>query len=134
MGSALDELRRAERCYLSTPEHGRSFYGRVIYLYLDRGTLEADARSLRFAGSRGVVDIPRGSVVELGMGAFWGGAKPPRLERLEVTYLDGGNAGPSRTVLLVPTRSALTPTWVTNGIVRDWLGWLRRRTAGVAPC
>ena len=117
-----DRTRRAERCYVSTWEHSRTFYGKYVSLYTDKGSLELGGGPLRFLGKRDVLEITRDSIVELRRGSFARAAKPFRLDRIELTYLD--EEGESRDVHLVPTRSGLTPTWKTNEIVGEWVTWL----------
>ena len=39
-------------CYLSTPEHVRSFIGRFFYIYTDKGELALGEDSITFAGKR----------------------------------------------------------------------------------
>lgn len=117
--------RRAERCYLSTPEHGRRFYGKYIYIYTDKGSLELSDGQLRFRSTKRSLDIDIKSIVELRVGSFNRVAKPTRLDRLEVTYQTCPEE--THTLYLVPTRSAFTPTWTTNAIVREWMSWLEKR-------
>lgn len=119
---------RAETCYLSTPEYARTFRGRFLYIYTDKGTLELADGKLRFRGKREQLDIGLDSLVELRQGRFGRVAKPIGLDRIELTFRTEGQV---RTVYLVPTESAGTPTWKTNKIVLHWLALLEERRHAV---
>jgi hypothetical protein len=118
--------RTATRCYLSTPEHSSTAYGRYVYIYTDKGSLEATAGHLRFTGRRTDVALEIASITELRLGRFGRLAKPAGLARIEVTWANP-DAGGTRTVYFVPTQSAFMPTWKTNDIVTDWYDWLSRQ-------
>ncbi len=115
--------RAATPCYLSTPEHSDTFYGKCLYIYTDKGSLEVTNGQLRLRGRRTSLEVALGSITELQVGRFNRAAKPPGLYRIELTYATTV-AGLSRTVYLVPTLSGFMPTWKTNDIVADWYEWL----------
>lgn len=122
MSIVEESPRRAERCYLSTPQHVATTYGKYGYIYTDKGTLEADDHELRFDGKNTHLVIDYQSIVDLKKSSFNRGAKPFRLDRLDVTYHSvGGNV----TAFLVPTRAGWAPTWTTNKVVADWLAWIQ---------
>jgi hypothetical protein len=108
--------RFSERCYVSTPEHTRTFYGKHVYIYSDKGSLVCLGRVLSFHGKRSDLEMPLDLISDLGVGSFSRRAKPLGLDRIEITYRVGGDQ--ARTVYVIPAVSALTPTWKTNGIVR----------------
>jgi hypothetical protein len=114
----MDEpAKRSERCYLSTPRHASTFYGKYMWIYTDKGCLQLSRETLRFDGKRNRLEIALHSIDGLHVGRFHRAAKPDGLDRIEVTYRtqDG-----RPTVYLVPTQSPWTPTWETNKIVADW--------------
>lgn len=105
-------------CYLSTPEHVRSFIGRFIYIYTDKGELSLNDSSLEFVGKTGVpVTIALSSILDASVGEYSRWAKPTGLDHIAVRYLDGKT---ERVVLLTPMRSPWVPTWETNKIVAEW--------------
>jgi hypothetical protein len=107
-------------CYLSTPEHVRSFVGRFVWIYTDKGELSLTESSLRFAGKKGPpFEIPLAQIEEVGVGHYSRWAKPVRLDYMAVRYRAGGAV---QTVLLTPTVSWATPAWETNQIVAQWVG------------
>ncbi len=121
--------RAATPCYLSTPEHSNTFYGKYSYIYTDKGSLEVINGKLRFEGRLTSLEVPLGSITELQLGRFNRAAKPLGLNRIELTYSTTGT-GLSRTVYLVPTLSGFMPTWKTNDIVADWHEWLSSQKLG----
>jgi hypothetical protein len=105
-------------CYLSTPAHARSFVGRFIWIYTDKGQLELTDDCLRFLGKReGQLDIPLESIADLSIGHYSQWAKPIKLDYMAVTYRNGLS---QRTLLFTPTLSWIMPTWKTNKIVAKW--------------
>lgn len=105
-------------CYLSTPEHVRSFVGRFIYIYTDKGTLSLTDDSLQFVGKNGVpATLPLSSILATSIGEYSRWAKPSGLDHIAVRYLDGKT---ERIILLTPMRSPWVPTWETNKIVAEW--------------
>ena len=81
-------LKRAA-CYLSTPSHVRSFVGRFVYIYTDKGELTLTETALWFVGKDGLpIVIPLDSVTALGVGHYSRIAKPLRLDYLAVPVVD----------------------------------------------
>jgi hypothetical protein len=110
----------ASPCYLSTPGHIRSFVGRYLYIYTDKGSVSLMDGILRFRGKKGrVIELPATSITRVGGGSYSRWAKPFRLDYIEIGYDLGEGA---QTILLTPTSSWATPTWKTNGIVAEWNG------------
>ncbi len=106
-------------CYLSTPEHIRSFFGSFIYIYTDRGELCLTDTALQFVGKSGSpVEILLRSITDICVGNYSRWAKPIRLDYIAVRYQSGEK---ERTLLFTPTRSWLTPVWETNKIVAEWV-------------
>jgi len=136
-GLAMSEVACWKRsaCYLSTPEHVRSFIGRFIYLYTDKGELCLTETALRFVGKSGLpVEISLDSITDVSVGHYSRWAKPFRLDHIAVRHRNGGT---ERTTLLTPTRSWATPTWETNKIVAEWVdalktNWSRQAEPGDA--
>jgi hypothetical protein len=46
---ASETIVKQSNCYLSTPEHVSSFFGRFIYIYTDKGELRLTESCLEFA-------------------------------------------------------------------------------------
>ena len=70
-------LKSQELCYLSTPEHNRSFVGKFIYIYTDKGTLTLTKSALQFEKSSGLVMvIPLASIGNIEIGEYSRWAKP----------------------------------------------------------
>ena len=123
--AALPEAmtRKRSPCYLSTPEHIRSFVGRFIYIYTDKGEVELNDTGLRFVGKSGVPsEISLDTIASVSVGHFSRWAKPARLDFIAVRQKQGSM---ERTLLLTPTRSWATTTWATNKIVAEWVGFLQ---------
>jgi hypothetical protein len=114
---------RRSACYLSTPEHVRSFLGCFIYIYTDKGELCMTTTTLRFVGKRGQpMEIPLDTITDISVGHYSRWAKPFRLDYIAVRHRIGGT---ERTTLFTPTRSWSTSVWATNKIVADWLDTLQ---------
>ncbi len=123
-----------ECCYLSTPEHLRSFLGRVLYIYTAKGNLCLTPESLSFISTKGwFLRIPLNSIEAISSKYYPRLVKPIPLYYIEVRYRQADKA--SQTVLLTPTRSWVTPVWKTNQIVTGWASLLaatvHRKTASV---
>ena len=114
----LEEVRHSQNSYLSTPAHVRSFIGRFLYIYIDKGRIELTDNHLRFRGRKTKdLDIPIDSITHIGVGQYSRLAKPIRLDYLAVTF-QGEDA--SETLYFTPTHGWWTPVWHTNLIVADW--------------
>jgi hypothetical protein len=106
-------------CYLSTPEHVRSFVGTFFYIYTDKGDLALTEDCLRFTGKHQIpIEIALKTITDINVGHYSRLAKPIRLDYMAVTYERNGT---ERNLLFTPTRSWLTPVWETNKIVADWV-------------
>ncbi len=116
-----ETIRTQECCYLSTPKHIRSFVGRFIYIYTDKGKLQLASVSLIFTGTKTSFDIPLDSITGISSGHYLRTAKPVRLDYIAVTH---NHAGKEETVLLTPTKSWITPVWKTNEMVTRWIDLL----------
>jgi serine/threonine protein kinase len=108
---------RVAPCYVSTPEHVRSFVGRFLYIYQGKGELRLNATSLQFTRKWQSVTIPLGAITGLGLGHYAPEAKPAKLYFVQVSFTEHGR---NRTLLFTPCESALAPAWDTNRIVQDW--------------
>jgi hypothetical protein len=106
-------------CYFSTPEPVRSFVGRFISIYTDKGELRLTETALRFVcKSEFTMEIPLDYITDVSVGHYSRWAKPFRLDYIAVRFWLGGG---ERTMLLTPTRSWTTPVWETNKIVVEWV-------------
>ena len=111
-------LRTQDCCYLSTPEHVRSFFGVFIYIYTDKGELRLTETHLHFHGKSGIpLDIGVDSITNVSVGHYSRISKPLRLDYVAVTHRIGES---TRTVLFTPTVSWRTPVWKTNKVVAEW--------------
>jgi hypothetical protein len=111
-------IRTQACCYLSTPEHVRSFWGTFIYIYTDKGELTLSDDYLRFTGkNQPPIEIALKSITDISIGHYSRIAKPMRLDYVAVAYQKNGT---ERTLLFTPTRSWSTPVWETNEIVNEW--------------
>jgi hypothetical protein len=130
----VEEIRHSQNCYLSTPAHVRSFIGRFVYIYTDKGRLELTDNRLRFRGRKvKELEIPIESISDLGVGHYSHLAKPIRLDYVAVTFQDDDEP---KTLYFTPTYSWWTPVWHTNLVVNDWLEFVgeawRRNTVQMA--
>lgn len=119
--SASSRPLKTATCYVSTPEHLRSFRGRFLYIYKGKGELRLDNESLSFRSTWPAIVIPLSSIRKIGQGDFPYSAKPLPLEYIAVTYAEHGI---ERTVLLAPFAGALLPT-TANENVEQWLSALQ---------
>ncbi len=120
-------------CYLSTPDHLRTWYGRIVYLYTDQGELHLDSSRLKFRGSFEKLEIPLETIRALSLGSYSRLAKPLRLDYVSVTFAEGGK---ERVLLLTPGAGWWSPTWSTNRAVAEFLETLREAVTartGVPP-
>jgi hypothetical protein len=109
-------------CYMSSPEHVRSLYGSLIYLYEGKGRLQLDAGELTYSDPKNSWRIPLKSIREIHIGQYSRLAKPTGLDYISITYADAGN---TRTHLFTPCSSPLMFTWNTNRLVAEWFYAIR---------
>ena len=110
-------------CYISTPEHLRTFIGRIVYIYTGQGELRLDAESLTFVSNLQFTVIPLGDIRELGIGHYSRLAKPVRLDYLAVTF---EQTGERRTLLFTPcVRGGISLPMEVNPRVSEWLQAVR---------
>jgi hypothetical protein len=110
-------------CYRSTPQHIRSFVGRWLYIYTDKGELFLTDDTLTFVGKdQSPLVISLDSIVDVRVGHYSRLAKPLRLDFIEIHYHDGKLI---QATLLTPTLSWSTSTWETNRIIADWIASLQ---------
>lgn len=64
MEGTSGSTRTATRCYLSTPDHAGTVYGRSVYIYTDNGLLEATGGHLQFRGTRTDLTLEIASITE----------------------------------------------------------------------
>jgi serine/threonine protein kinase len=107
---------RRMRCFLSTPEHLRTFIGRYIWIYTGKGELCLDGENLTFVSGLSATVIPLSDIIELNYGHYPRFAKPARLDYIAVTF---PQAGQPRTLYFTPTSSAWLPVWETNQYVAE---------------
>jgi serine/threonine protein kinase len=131
-GAAIPERRIP--CYISTPEHLRTFTGQVLYIYTGKGELRLDAENLTFASNWQSTVIPLQDIRELGIGQYSRLAKPLRLDYLAVTFEQSGQR---RTLCFTPCiRGGISLPWEVNPLVADCLRTVREAVisrTGKAP-
>src|SRR5580698_6360632 len=70
-GAAMVEIttRTQPCCYLSTPEHVRSFVGTFFYIYTDKGDLALTEDCLRFTGKHQIpIEIALKTITDINVG------------------------------------------------------------------
>ena len=121
-------------CYISTPEHLRTFTGQVLYIYTSKGELRLDAENLTFASNWQSTVIPLQDIRELGIGQYSRLAKPLRLDYLAVTFEQSGQR---QTLCFTPCiRGGISLPWEVNPLVADCLRTVREAVisrTGKAP-
>ena len=117
----VQTIRAENCCYLSAPEHLRTFIGWFVYIYTAKGRLDLTSESLTFTSKKTSFGIPLGSIVDLRCGHYPRKAKPFRLDYIAVTYRQDGS---EETILLTPARSGWAPVWRTNKLVASWMSTL----------
>ena len=119
----MEVIREQESCYLSTPEHTRSFVGRFIYIYTGKGSLLLTTESLKYFSKKKTIDIPLGAIIDLRKGRYPRTAKPIHLDYIEVVFhIEGGQD----TILLTPAKSWMAPVWKSNELVASWMETLEQ--------
>jgi len=118
------DIRTQKCCYLSTPEHVRSFIGRFFYTATAMGELRLTSESLVFTGKKISFEIPLSAITEISTGHYARTAKPYRLDYITVKYDKNGK---SETVLLTPTIYWGSTAIETNEIVASWINSLKKQ-------
>ncbi|MCL1074470.1 hypothetical protein [Shewanella dokdonensis] len=108
-------------CYVSTPEHQSTFYGKYIYIYTDKGQLSLTDDGLKFVGSKSNYSINYNEIKNIEMSNYSRIAKPFKLNFIKIVYTIDSI---EHTVLLTPTSSGFTPVNKTNQLVNDCLSKL----------
>ena len=110
-------------CYVSTPEHLRTFTGQFAYIYTGKGELRLDAQNLTFVSMLRSTVIPLEDIRELGIGHYPRTAKPIPLKYLAVTFEQTGKC---QTVLFTPRiRDGISLPMEVNPFVAEWLQAVR---------
>jgi serine/threonine protein kinase len=121
-GIAYPPTIKSASCYISTPEHLATFWGRVIYIYTGKGRLVLDTQQLTFIGDGPKTVIPLAAIRDLSIGRYSLLAKPTGLDFIRVTF---EQAGQVRCLCFTPNESMFKPTWDTNPIVAEWFDAIR---------
>jgi len=120
-----DSLPKVSLCYVSTPEHLRTFLGRLLYNFQAKGELRLDRETLSFDSGWSVVKIPLSSICALAAGCY-------PVSFIKMLIMPGNyiavtftEHGASRTLLFTPTPPLNTVrTWVryhlTNPKKKIW--------------
>jgi hypothetical protein len=103
---ASGSLPKACQCFVSTPEHLRTFLGRFLYNFQAKGELLLDRETLGFDSGWSVVKIPLSSICVLAIGAYpVSGITFFKLLTMPANYMavTFTEHGVSRTLLFTPT-------------------------------
>lgn len=119
--SASSTAPKVSMCYLSTPEHLRTFRGRFLYIYQGKGELRLDDESLSFRSGWAAVEIPVSSIRKIAQGAYPYSAKPAPIHFIEVTFTEHGV---ERTLLFTPVLQEVMFPQEANKVVAEWLSAL----------
>lgn len=106
-------------CYISTPEHQSTFYGK--YIYTDKGQLSLTDGGLEYLGEKANYSISRDSINKIEISQYSRVAKPFKLNFIKVLYVIDSVES---IIFLTPTNSGFTPIYKTNQLVNDWLSKL----------
>jgi len=108
-------------CYVSTPEHQSTFYGKYIYIYTDKGQLSLTDGGLEYLGEKANYSISSSSIKSINVSQYSRIAKPFKLNFIKIVYVIDSI---EHTIFLTPTSSGFTPIYKTNQLVNDWLSKL----------
>jgi hypothetical protein len=112
-----------DSCYLSTSEHMRSFIGRWLYIYTDKGSLKLTSKSVTFISKKDLCEIPLNSITDISSGYYPRTAKPLPLKYVEVTYI---REGKKKAIIFTPCNSWASSVWKNNKLVENWILLLNR--------
>ncbi len=119
---------RVSRCYISTPEHLRTWFGRLL-LYTGRGHLRLEAEHLVWTHEHvPEITLPLAAITGLTLAEFPRFSKPTGLNYIAVTWRDGAEA---RRIFLVPNNGPFNFTWTTNQVVHDWFSAIQERVSAL---
>ena len=125
---------RCMHCFVSTPEHLRSFTGQVLNPFTGQGELRLTSDQLSFVSHWQAITIPLPEIEALATGHFPPWVMPVRLHYISVTFTQGGQ---HRQLFFTPTPSRSCSAWETNQQVADcWHALqeaIRRRTGKLPP-
>ena len=127
-----DHSKETQFCYVSTPAHQRTLWGRFIWIYTGSGYIEIDGPNLIYTYRNGsAVTIDLATITDVSIGSFSRISKPIRLDYIAVQFASDSNHDASK-LYFTPTNGAATPVWQTNRIVASWAGKIRDAIASVS--
>ncbi len=119
----VDEWMIADFCNMATPEHIKSWFGQVVFIYKAQGPIYLSDKKLLFKPKvkyvRNVqsVEIPLEDITSIKKGSYSRWAKPIRLDYLEITYKsDGIEEG----IIVTPMEFYSDTVWDSNKHVERW--------------
>ena len=115
---ASSSAAKVSLCYLSTPEHLRTFRGRFLFIYKGRGELRLDHEALSFRSDWPAVRIPLSSIRKIARGDYPYSAKPVPIHFIEVTFAE---QSVERTLLFTPVLREVMYPQEANRLVGEWL-------------
>lgn len=113
---------KTSMCYVSSPEHLRSFRGRFVHIYKGKGELQLDNESLRFHSDWPMIVISLSSIRKIAQGDYPFSAKPLPIHYIEVTFEEHGL---QRTLLFTPVLREVIFPQEANRYVAEWLSALQ---------
>ena len=117
-GEEGSHLVKTSLCYISTPDHLRTFRGRFFNMYQGKGELSLSREMLSFKRGWQAVTVPLSAIKTLAQGTFPTTAKPLPLHYIAVTFEEHGV---SRTLLFLPVTTAAMSPSEANKIGAQWL-------------
>ncbi|TWU02494.1 protein kinase domain-containing protein [Stieleria varia] len=126
-GVVTTDLSQWAKCVFSSPDHQRSFFGRHVWPFLERGKVRLNNDSIEWTFNSGLHQkIPLLCIEEVSIGHYSRLTHPARMDFLSIRYRDGDTV---RTQLLTPLSSILTPVTTANAAVRRYADRLPQSVA-----
>lgn len=126
-GVVTTDLSQWANCVFSNPQHQRSFFGRHVWPFLERGKVRLTNDSIEWMYNSGLHQtIPFSCIEEVAIGRYSRLTHPMRMDYLSIRYRDGDSI---HTQLLTPLASWLTPVSTANAAVRRYSDRLPQPTA-----
>ncbi len=120
---AEDGILKTAPCFLSTPDHLRTFKARFAQPFTDMGDLKLRGTELIFERNGRRTVIPLRGIKDVGIGHLdWWAKKGAKIAYLAITFAGQGVA---QTLLLRPTGTWPEPTSDGNRHVTEWAATLR---------
>ena len=117
-GVVTTNLTQWTNCVFSSEAHQRSFFGRYIWPFLDRGKVRLTDRVIEWEFNSGLhQSVPMTCIEEVSIGHYSRFTHPMRMDYLSIRFRDGDSV---HTQLLTPLASLLTPVSTANAAVKRY--------------